>query len=89
LALAVAAAVDRYLLAKARKRSVAHDRRLLGARQEHFGADKPLAEITTGKVSAYRDQALARRSPRGSGEEPDPERHARVIGKKRAARLDR
>ena len=68
--LTLAAAIERYLAAKARKRSVAHDRRLLAALQEHFGAGTPLTEITTGKVSAYRDQALARKSPRGSGEDP-------------------
>ena len=67
-ALTFVAAVERYLAAKARKKAIAHDRRLLRALEQHFGADTPLAEITTAKVSAYRDQALARKSPRGSGE---------------------
>ena len=64
-----AEAVERYLAAKARKKAIAHDRRLLRALEQHFGADTPLAEITTAKVSAYRDKELARKSPRGSGEE--------------------
>ena len=67
---AFGAAVDRYLKAKERKRSVEHDRRLLAALTAHFGAETPLAEITTGRISEYRDQALARRSPRGEGKNP-------------------
>ena len=68
--LAFGAAVDRYLKAKERKRSVEHDRRLLAALTGHFGAETPLAEITTGRISEYRDLALARRSPRGEGKDP-------------------
>ena len=39
-------AVERYVAAKSRKRSVSEDRRILGHLKNYFGKDTPLAEIT-------------------------------------------
>jgi integrase len=47
-------AAERYLLAKARKRTVAEDRRQLGHLKTAFGADTPLAAITAGHISEYK-----------------------------------
>jgi len=60
------AAVERYLVAKRRtKRSIAEDERVLRRFAEHFGKDTPLADITAAKISAWKDQDLARTVPGG------------------------
>ena len=58
-ALTLKQAVERYLAAKARKRTVAEDKRHFEHLKTVFGADTPLQEITTAKISAYRDVRLA------------------------------
>ena len=45
-------AVERYLAAKSRKRSVSEDRRILGHLKKYFGKDTPLADITASRISA-------------------------------------
>jgi integrase len=52
-------AVERYLQAKSRKRSLENDRRFLKAFTEYFGTDTPLAKITAGRVSAWKGEKLA------------------------------
>ena len=47
-------AITRYLAAKAKKRSIGDDRRLLERLRPAFGADTPLAEITAGRISEYK-----------------------------------
>src|SRR4029434_4170557 len=44
-------AAERYLLAKARKKSLAEDRRQLEHLKATFGEDTPLSQITAAKVS--------------------------------------
>jgi len=53
-----AEAVERYLAAKARKRTLTEDERILGHLKEHFGKDTPLAEITASRISEYKGQRL-------------------------------
>jgi integrase len=59
-------AVDRYLAAKSRKRSVSEDKRILGHLKDYFGKDTPLAEITAGRISEYKGHRLS--STRNIGE---------------------
>lgn len=63
-------AVERYLGAKAKKRSLEDDRRLLEHLKSAFGADMPLAEITAGRISEYKIQRL-RTQVRRNGEKRD------------------
>ena len=58
------AAVDRYLAAKARKRTVAGDRKMLEHLKTAFGAETPLAEITAARISAYKADRLGCTSDR-------------------------
>jgi hypothetical protein len=58
-----AAACDRYLREKSRKRSLAEDGRILKAA---FGGQTPLAAITASTISDYRGRRLAATSCRGS-----------------------
>jgi len=53
-----AQAVDRYLAAKVRKRTIDEDRRILGQLEEHFGKDTALAEITASRISEYKGHRL-------------------------------
>ncbi len=57
-------AVERYLTAKSRKRSLEGDRRYLAVFQEAFGAASPLADITAARISAWKAERLAAASPR-------------------------
>jgi len=57
-------AVDRYLAAKSRKRSVKDDERHLTAFKTYFGAATPLTEITAGRISAWKAERLAATCPR-------------------------
>jgi len=54
-----AQAVERYLAAKVRKRTLTEDERLLGHLKEHFGEDTALAQITASRISEYKDHRLA------------------------------
>src|SRR5262245_7375550 len=49
--LTLAQATERYLAAKARKRSLREDRRLVEHLKASFGADTPLADITASRIS--------------------------------------
>jgi hypothetical protein len=55
-------AIERYLAAKSRKRSVSEDGRILGHLKDYFGKDTPLAEITASRVSEYKGHPFR---PRG------------------------
>ena len=57
--LTLAEAGERYLAAKARKRSLRGDRRTLEHFKAAFGADAPLASITAARISAYKAERLA------------------------------
>ena len=57
-------AVERYLQAKARKRSLAEDRRMLKHLVARFGADARLPTLTSEVISQYRDERLSRPSVR-------------------------
>jgi len=51
-------AVERYLAAKARKRSLAEDKRQLEQLQAVFGKDTMLADITASRISEYKSTRL-------------------------------
>jgi integrase len=53
-----AQAVERYLMAKVRKRTLTEDERILGHLKEHFGKDTALAEITASRISEYKGHRL-------------------------------
>jgi hypothetical protein len=57
-------AVERYLGAKARKRSIKDDARHLAAFVAWFGGGTPLAEITAARISAWKAERLAGECPR-------------------------
>ena len=61
-------AVDRYLAAKSRKRSVSEDKRILGHLKDYFGKDMPLAEITASRISEYKGHRLSSVRKIGEGE---------------------
>ena len=61
-------AVERYLAAKARKRSVSEDKRILGHLNDYFGKETPLAEITASRISEYKGQRLLTCRTVGEGE---------------------
>jgi integrase len=52
-------AVERYLLAKARKKSIAEIERVLEGFKRDFGADTPLASITASRLSEWEAARLA------------------------------
>jgi integrase len=52
-------AVERYLTAKARKRTLEEDRRQLQHLKMIFGAETPLAEITASRISQYKADRLS------------------------------
>jgi integrase len=60
----LAQAVDRYLQAKARKRSIAEDRRMLKHLVTRFGAQTQLSALTSEVISQYRDERLSQPSTR-------------------------
>jgi integrase len=57
--LTLSRAAERYLAAKARKRSVMSDRRILEHFKTEFGKDTALTEITASRISEYRAKRLA------------------------------
>src|SRR5262245_57488973 len=62
--LTLAEAAERYLAAKARKRTLAEDRRGLEHLKSVFGGDTPLADLTAGRISQYRADRLGGESSR-------------------------
>ena len=52
-------AVERYLVAKARKRTLAEDKRQLEALKTEFGPDTPVGDITASRISQYKDKRLS------------------------------
>ena len=56
-------AVERYLQAKSRKKSIKDDMRHLAVLKALFGAETPLAEITAAKISAWKAERLAAKRP--------------------------
>jgi len=60
----LAQAADRYLQAKARKRSLAEDRRMLKHLVARFGAETRLSALTSEVISQYRDERLSQPSTR-------------------------
>jgi integrase len=63
-ALTLGQAVERYVAAKTRKRTVSEDKRQLEHLKTVFGADTPLAEITAAKISEYKAGRLGKKSER-------------------------
>ena len=61
-------AVEKYLAAKSRKRSVNEDQRILGHLSTYFGKDTPLADITASRISEYKAARLSRVWTIGKGE---------------------
>src|SRR5262249_29817268 len=57
-------AVERYQQAKARKRSLAEDQRMLKHFVARFGADARLSTLTSEAISRYRDERLSQPSAR-------------------------
>jgi integrase len=57
-------AVERYLAAKARKRSLAHDALYLRQLGAALGADVPLADVTAARISAWKAERLAATNPK-------------------------
>jgi len=64
--LTLAQATERYLAAKARKRSLDEDRRLLAHLKAGLGADTPLSDITASRISEYKAGRLNTKSVRTS-----------------------
>ncbi len=61
-------AADRYVQAKARKRSLAEDQRMLKHLVARFGAETRLTAITSEVISQYRDERLSQPSTRRGNE---------------------
>lgn len=57
-------AVERYVQAKARKKSLTHDRLYLRQLQAALGAETPLTELTAARISAWQDAQLTATCPR-------------------------
>jgi integrase len=56
-------AIEQYLKAKARKKSIKEDERHLKALKLALGADTPLAEITAARIAAWKADRMAAESP--------------------------
>jgi len=59
-----AQAVEEYVKAKARKKSLAHDKLYLGELQAALGADTPLSEITAASINRWKNDKLAAKCAR-------------------------
>lgn len=64
----LAQATERYLAGKARKRTVAADRRQLDLLKAEFGGETRLAEITASRISEYKAKRLSAVRTVGKGE---------------------
>jgi integrase len=60
-------AADRYEIAKARKRSLDEDKRMLKRLVAHFGRDTKLDKLTAAAIGQYRDQRFAAGCQNGKG----------------------
>jgi hypothetical protein len=56
-------AIEQYLKAKARKKSIKEDERHLKTLRLAFGADTPLAEITAARIAAWKADRMSAESP--------------------------
>jgi len=65
-------AAERYEVAKARKRSLGEDKRMLKCLVAHFGRDTKLDKITGSVIGQYRDQRFAAGSKNGKDEDGNP-----------------
>jgi integrase len=70
--LTLAQAAERYLAAKARKRSLFRDRAFLEHFKAEFGVNTPLSEITASRISEYRDRRLGATTTRYKDAEGQP-----------------
>ncbi len=68
----LAEGTERYLAAKARKRSIKEDRRILDHLKSTFGADSLLADITASRISEYKAQRLSALSERRKDADNQP-----------------
>ena len=68
--IALAAAAERYLALKARKRTIAEDRRTLEHLKAEFGETTVLSEITADRISGYKARRLATTRRCGDAEKP-------------------
>src|SRR3989442_137724 len=57
-------AVERYLQAKSRKRSLASDKAFLNWFKDYFGAETLLAQVTAARISAWKAERLAATCPK-------------------------
>src|SRR5205814_5420353 len=60
-------AADRYEIAKARKRSLDEDKRMLKRLVAHFGRETKLDKVTAAAIGQYRDQRFAAGCQNGKG----------------------
>ena len=67
-------AAERYLVTKARKRSLALDRHWLGHLKTELGAETPLTEITASRIAEYKAKRLAAVTPRRKDADGQPAR---------------
>jgi integrase len=58
-ALTLAQAIERYKTAQARRKSIINVARHLELLKKHFGAETPLCDITSSRISAWKEQSLA------------------------------
>jgi len=65
-------AFERYFQEKARKRSLAEDRRIAEHLKASFGKHTQIKDLTTGRISAYRARRLAAASERRKGPDGKP-----------------
>src|SRR5262249_47839422 len=63
----VGAATERYLALKARKKSLAGDKRIIAHLKSEFGTETPLADVTADRISAYKAKRLASMRKLGEG----------------------
>jgi len=61
-------AVERYLAAKSRKRSLVEDKRIIDHLEFAFGAEAPLTEITASRISEYKAKRLSAVRKIGDGD---------------------
>jgi len=57
--LTLAQAIERYKTAQARRKSITNVGRHLELLKHHFGANTPLADVTSSRIGAWKDQRLA------------------------------
>ena len=60
--------MERYLAAKARKRTLRDDARILKHLEAYFGKDTPLADVTASRISEYKGHRLQTTRKTATGE---------------------